>query len=451
MTIVDEATRTRAKDGSPDKKRAAIGAAVGTCVENYDFLAYGTASALYFGAAFFPGDDPLVGTLIAFATFGVGFAMRPLGGVIGGYLGDKIGRKPVLVGALLVMGIATFIIGLLPTYQTIGILAPILLVLVRIIQGLAFGAEWGGAILMAYEHAPWRQRGRYSAIPTAGNPLGVFLANVVFLVSVHLPGEWAWRVPFLASSLLIIAGLIIRVKVSESPEFEEIKTEGNVAKNPVWSVFRNDWRNLLRIIGLRLVESIGFYVVVTFLLSYLVDKELADRSLALTGLCIATLLGVAASLFWGALTDRIGRKTVYLIGALLTIAFGFPMFFMLNTGAAGWIILVYVVGLPIIHDMLAGTQGAWFSELFGTKTRSSGISMGYQFAAAIAGFVPFIATALSAAVGWEGVAILYSAAGVLGLIAVLATRETWGRKERAAMDQLIDQPVSTATVPQRGQ
>ncbi|OII38038.1 MFS transporter [Curtobacterium sp. MMLR14_010] len=436
MTITDE-VRHRARHGSPDKRSAAIGAAVGTCVENYDFLAYGTASALYFGHAFFPGEDPLVGTLLSFATLGVGFAMRPLGGIIGGVLGDRIGRKPVLVGALLVMGIATFLIGLLPTYQSVGVLAPVLLVAVRVVQGLAFGAEWGGAILMAYEHAPWRHRGRYAAIPTAGNPAGVFLANIVFLFSVNLGDEWAWRVPFLASAVLVIAGLVIRARVSESPEFEDVKDRGERARNPLTKVVREDWRNLLRVIGLRLVESAGFYVVVTYILSYIGTLDAGLRTVGLVGLCIATFIGVGASLFWGGLTDRFGRKPIYLVGSLLTIAFGFPMFLMLNSQVPVLIVFVYVIGLPLIHDMLAGTQGAWFSELFSVDTRSSGASIGYQVAAAISGFVPFIATALAAALGWGGVAVLYMAAGVVGVVTVLLTRETWGKPERAHVEDVI--------------
>jgi MHS family shikimate/dehydroshikimate transporter-like MFS transporter len=426
----------RARNGSADKMSAAISAAVGTCIENYDFLAYGTASALYFGTDFFPGSEPLIGTLLAFATLGVGFAMRPLGGVIGGYLGDRIGRKPVLIGALLVMGVATFLIGCLPTYRTIGVAAPILLVLLRVVQGLGFGAEWGGAILMAYEHAPWKKRGKYSAIPTAGNPAGMFLANVVFLVTAHFDTQLAWRIPFLASAVLVIAGLVIRARVSESPEFETTREQGELARNPLVKVVREDWRNLLRVIGLRIVESAGFYLVVTYVLSYVTTKGLADQSVALTGLVVAAVLGIGTSVVWGGLTDRVGRKPVYLAGSLLTIAFGFPMFLMLNTGAPVLVVAVYVIGLPLIHDMLAGTQGAWFSELFAVDTRSSGASIGYQVAAALSGFVPFIATALSAAMGWAGVAWLYVAAGVVGLGTLLVTRETWDRAARERVDAI---------------
>ncbi len=427
----------QAANGSPDKLKVAIGSAVGTTVENYDFLAYGTAAALYFGSDFFPSEDPVVGVLLGFLTFGIGFAMRPLGGIIGGFLGDKYGRKPVLVGALFVMGVSTVLIGLLPTYAQVGLLAPLLLTAIRIIQGLAFGAEWGGAILMTFEHAPWRKRGKFSAIPQVGVPLGVFLANVAFLLSAGLGNEWAWRLPFMLSAVLIIAGLIIRLKVSESPEFEEAKTAGTLVKNPILTVLRNDWKTVLRVIALRLAETGGFYVIVTYLISYITSNEIATRETALTGLIIATALGCFTTILFGALSDRFGRKTVYLIGSLATVAFGFPMFLLVNTGVPFLIVLVYVIGLAIIHDMLAGTQGAYFSELFNTNTRTSGASLGYQFSAALSGFIPFIATAAAIGMGWGGVAWIYVAVGVIGLIGVLVTRETWGAKERAEVERVI--------------
>lgn len=432
-------SQARAKNGSPDKLRTAIGSGVGTTIENYDFLAYGTAAALYFNDVFFQQEDPVVGVLLGFLTFGIGFAVRPIGGLIGGYLGDKIGRKPVLVGALIVMGVATVLIGLLPTYAQIGIWAPLLLSLIRIIQGLAFGAEWGGAILMTYEHAPWRKRGKYTGIPQAGVPLGVLLANVVFLYSSNLDSELAWRLPFLLSSVLIIAGMVIRLKVSESPEFEETKTQGLVVKNPLKEVIKNDWRTILRVIGLRLAESGGFYIIVTYMISYLTsgDQPISDRATALTGLVTAAALGVVTTILFGALTDRVGRKPVYLVGTILIILFGFPMFLLVNTGVPYLIVFTYIIGMAVIHDMLAGTQGPWFAELFSTNTRSSGASIGYQFSASISGFIPLIATAVAVALGWGGVALVYMGVGVIGLVAVLLTRETWGKKERAEVDAII--------------
>ncbi|KQW08128.1 MFS transporter [Leifsonia sp. Root4] len=439
MTTMTLETANRAEHGSPDKLRTAIGSAVGTTIENYDFLAYGTAAALYFNTVFFHAEDPVVGVLLGFATFGIGFAMRPLGGVIGGYLGDKIGRKPVLVGALLLMGISTVLIGVLPTYQQVGILAPILLTLIRIIQGIAFGAEWGGAILMTFEHAPWKKRGRYTAIPQAGVPLGLLLANLVFLWSSTLDSELAWRLPFLLSSVLIIAGLIIRAKVSESPEFVETKTAGLVVKNPLKEVFKNDWRTILRVISLRLAESGGFYVIVTYMLSYLTsgDEPITDRATALSGLIVAAALGLFTTILFGSLTDRIGRKPVYLVGTIALMAFAFPMFLLVNTGVPYLIVFVYIIAMSIIHDALAGTQGAWFSELFNTNTRSSGASIGYQFSAAISGFIPLIATAIAVPLGWSGVAWVYLGCGLIGFIGTVLTRETWGAEKRAEVDAFI--------------
>jgi len=437
VTIQLQSHAEQAEKGSPDKLKTAIGSAVGTTIENYDFLAYGTASALFFGKAFFPNSDPVVGTLLAFATLGVGFAMRPIGGLIGGYLGDRIGRKPVLVGALLVMGIATFLIGLLPTYATVGLWAPVLLIAIRMIQGLAFGAEWGGAIMMAFEHAPWRQRGRYTAIPQAGVPLGLLLANLVFLVSNGWAGEWAWRAPFLFSIVLVGAGFFIRLKVGESPEFLETKKRGELVKNPIVTVIKDDWRNILRIIGMRLAESGGFYVIVTYLLSYITANKIADKQVGLTGLVIAATIGVGATIGWGILSDKIGRRPLYLIGTIGIIVFGFPMFLLVHTGSPFVIVIVYIVGLAVLHDMLAASQGGWFSELFSANTRTSGASIGYQFSAALSGFIPLIAVAVAAAAGWAGVAWVYMACGALGLVAALLTRETWNDKARRATDLVI--------------
>src|SRR5689334_12196413 len=298
--------------GTPAKKKVAIGCSIRATIETYDFIGYGTAAALYFGHAFFPASDPLSATLLSFATLGIGFAIRPLGGIIGGYLGDKIGRKPVLVASLLLMGLATVAIGALPTYAQVGSWAGILLVAVRVVQGLAFGAEWGGAILMCFEHAPWRKKGLYTGITQAGFPVGLLLANLAFLISVPLGGSWAWRVPFLLSAVLIVVGIIIRLKVEESPEFEELKAEGELSKNPLLEVLRTDWRNVVRAFCLRITETAGYAISVTFVLSYLATTKLADRSVTLFALMLAAAIGIAATVAWGALTDRIGRRPVYL-------------------------------------------------------------------------------------------------------------------------------------------
>ncbi|TFV78330.1 MFS transporter [Blastococcus sp. CT_GayMR19] len=423
-------------DGTPTKKKVAVGCSIGATIETYDFIGFGTAAALYFNDAFFPANDPLSGTLLSFATLGVGFAVRPLGGIIGGHLGDRIGRKPVLVGSLLLMGIATVLIGLLPTYAQVGVLAPILLVAVRVVQGLAFGAEWGGAILMCFEHAPWRKKGLYTGITQAGFPVGLLLANLAFLASVPLGGSWAWRVPFLLSAVLIVVGILIRLKLEESPEFEELKEEGEVLKNPMLEVLRTDWRNVLRAFCLRIAETAGYAVSVTFMLSYLVSEDLAERPVSLTALMVAAGIGIFATVFFGALTDRIGRRPVYLIGTAVMVLWAIPLFLLINTGAATAIVLAFVVSYAVCQNSLAGVQGAWFPELFAAKTRTSGASLAYQLSAVVSGFTPLVATGLYAGFGWTGPALLFGAYGLLGLAAALVTPETWGRTERDEVEAL---------------
>ncbi len=425
--------------GTKDAKRVAIGSGVGAVIETYDFIGFGTAAALYFGTAFFPNSSPVAGTLAAFATLGVGFAARPLGGIIGGHLGDKVGRKPVLVASLIVMGLATFAIGLLPTYAMAGVLAPILLVTVRIIQGLAFGAEWGGAILMSYEHSPWKQKGRYTGIVQAGFPVGLLLANLVFLVSVHLGGDWAWRVPFLASIVLVIVGLIIRAKVPESPVFENVKDKGDIVKAPIVEVVKRDWRNILRGIGLRIAETAGYAVSITYMISYLKSAELATKTETLVALCIASFLGIFATMAWARLTDKVGRRPVYIAVCAFGIPFGVLMFLLVNTGLLVLIVATFVVAYGVCQNALAGAQGAWFPELFTANTRASGASLAYQISAMVSGFTPFITTLLYEGFGWVGPALLFSGYAAIGLWAALATRETWGPAERKAAELAASQ------------
>lgn len=430
--------------GTPEARRVAVGSSVGAVIETYDFIGFGTAAALYFGHAFFPGASPVAGTLASFATLGVGFAARPLGGILGGHLGDKVGRKPVLVASLIVMGLATFAIGLLPTFAAVGLLAPILLVTVRIIQGLAFGAEWGGAILMSYEHAPWRQKGKFTGIVQAGFPVGLLLANFVFLFSVHLGGDWAWRVPFLSSMLLVIVGLIIRSKVPESPVFEDVKEHGDIVKSPIVEVIKTDWRNILRGIGLRIAETAGYAVSVTYMISYLKNEGLATKSETLTALCIAAGIGIFATMAWARLTDKIGRRPVYVWSCAFAVLFGIPMFLLVNTGLVVFVIATIVIAYAVCQNSLAGAQGAWFPELFQAKTRSSGASLAYQISAMVSGFTPFITTLLFVEFGWVGPALLFSVYGAIGLWAALVTRETWGRRERGLAE------VAAAAAPARG-
>ena len=428
--------------GTTDVRKVAIGSSVGAVIETYDFIGFGTAAALYFGTAFFPSANPLTGTLAAFATLGVGFLARPIGGILGGHLGDRVGRKPVLVASLIVMGLATFVIGLLPTYAAVGILAPILLVIVRIIQGIAFGAEWGGAILMSYEHAPWRQKGKYTGMVQAGFPVGLLLANLVFLVSVHLGGDWAWRVPFLCSIFLVIVGLIIRAKVPESPVFEDVKEHGDIVKSPIVQVIKTDWRNILRGIGLRIAETAGYAVSITYMISYLKNEGLATKSETLTALCIASAIGIFATMAWARLTDKIGRRTVYLYACAFAVPFGVLMFLLVNTGIFLLVIATFVLAYGLVQNSMAGAQGAWFPELFTANTRASGASLAYQISAMVSGFTPFITTLLFVSFGWIGPALLFSSYAAIGLAAALVTRETWGPRERELADEAAARPAA---------
>jgi MFS transporter, MHS family, shikimate and dehydroshikimate transport protein len=420
--------------GTKDAKRVAVGSGVGAVIETYDFIGFGTAAALYFGPAFFPNADPVTATLASFATLGVGFAARPLGGIIGGHLGDKLGRKPVLVASLIIMGLATFAIGLLPTYAQVGVLAPTLLVIVRIIQGIAFGAEWSGAILMSYEHAPWKSKGKYTGIVQAGFPVGLLLANLVFLASANLEDSLAWRIPFLASIVLVVVGLIIRSKVPESPVFEDVKNQGNIVKAPIVQVIKDDWRNIVRGIGLRVAETAGYAVSVTYMFSYLHTEGLATKSETLTALCVASAIGIFATLGWARLTDRIGRRPIYIVACAFILVFGIPMFLLVNTGAFLAVIAVIIIAVTLCQNPLAGAQGAWFPELFKAATRSSGASLAYQISAMVSGVTPFITTLLFVNFGWAGPAVLFSIYGAISLTAALATRETWGNRERSAAE-----------------
>ena len=429
--------------GTKDARRVAIGSGVGAVIETYDFIGFGTAAALYFGTAFFPGSDPVTGTLASFATLGVGFAARPLGGIIGGHLGDKVGRKPVLVSSLILMGLATFAIGLLPTYAAVGLLAPALLVFVRIVQGLAFGAEWGGAILMSYEHAPWKAKGKYTGIVQAGFPVGLLLANLTFLASSGLGGELAWRIPFLASIVLVIVGLIIRSKVPESPVFDEVKDSGTIVKAPIVEVIKTDWRNIVKGIGLRIAETAGYAVSITYMISYINSQHLADKTQTLVALCIASAIGIFATQAWAALTDRIGRRPLYVWSTAFAALFAIPMFLLVNTGLFIAIILTIVISYAVCQNSLAGAHGAWFPELFQAKTRASGASLAYQISAMVSGFTPFITTLLFVSFGWMGPALLFGAYALIGLWAAVATRETWGKRERELADEATKSTPNT--------
>jgi len=381
--------------------KVALASLIGTSIEWYDFFLYGTAAALVFNKLFFPTFDPLVGTIAAFATFAVGFIARPIGGIVFGHYGDRIGRKNMLYLTLLIMGLATAVIGLLPTYQSIGVWSPLLLVAMRLLQGFGLGGEWGGAVLMAVEHAPANRRGFYGSWPQVGAYIGLLLSTLVFRYVSGMPEadflNWAWRVPFLLSFVLVVVGLWIRMNVAESPVFAKVKEQKIESRMPILEVLKTHPKVLLVAAGARFAENGLFYLFTTFALTYVAAQLKISRVIALNGLLIASFIGVFAAPAWAALSDRIGRRPVYIWGAVACGLLAFPFFLMLDTKQPGLIWLATVLAICLGHAAMYGPQASFFSELFTARLRYSGASLGYQLASVFAGGLsPLIATGLLA-------------------------------------------------------
>lgn len=380
--------------------RVVLASFIGTTIEWYDFFLYGTASALVFGKLFFTSLDPFAATMASFGTYAVGFFARPLGGVIFGHYGDKLGRKSMLVTTLMMMGLATFAIGLLPTYEQAGILAPILLVALRFIQGLGVGGEWGGAVLMAVEHGKAGQRGFLASWVQAGVPVGLLLATGVFrLLSSAMSPEsfmsWGWRVPFLIGILLLGVGLFIRLHVMESPVFAEAqKSSSKKQEMPILEVLRRYPKNVILAMGARFAENAFFYVVTIFVLTYATNQAGFAQEEVLRAVLIGSAVQFVVVPLFGLLSDKIGRRPVYLAGAIFVVLFAFPFFWLIDLKNSLALVLAVTLGL-IGHSAMYGPQAAFFSELFGTRVRYSGASLGYQLASPLAGgLAPLIATAL---------------------------------------------------------
>ena len=399
--------------------RVVVTSFIGTAIEWYDFFLYGTAAALVFPKLFFPELDPLSGTLASFSTYAVGFVARPFGGVIFGHIGDRVGRKAALVTTLMLVGFSTFLIGLIPTYDRIGVWAPILLVTLRFIQGLGVGGEWAGAVLLVVEHSAGSRRGLHASWVQAGAPAGLLLATIVFTQATKLPDadflEWGWRVPFLLGLVLTGIGLFLRFKILESPIFAKALAEKPVAGPPILEVIRRYPKNVLLAMGARVAENAFFYFLSVFVLNYAVHNLGIEKKVVLDAILVGTICHLVATPMFGALSDRVGRRPVYLGGAIFLAAYAFPFFWLLETCTTQGVWFAIAIGL-VGHAAMYGPQAAFLSEMFGTRVRYTGASIGYQLAAPLSGGVaPLIATALlvwSGGSPWPVAVYLIAMAGI---------------------------------------
>lgn len=418
-------------------RRVASASLAGNAIEYYDFSIYGLASALVFPQLFFPNSDPFVGTLASFGALAVGYVSRPLGAIVFGHFGDRIGRKPMLVFTLLLMGVATLAIGLLPTYGQVGIWAAVMLTGLRFVQGIAFGGEWGGAILMAFEYAPENRRGLFAAIPQVGPATGALLGNAVFLAVMLLPTTevlaWAWRIPFLLSFVLVIVGLFIRLKIAESPEFQATKDEGRDVKVPIAAVLRNNFKAVLLVAGGFLGFGAFSIVVMTFLVGYSQNTMGVPASVMLTCTMIAFAIQIPMILFSGHLSDRYGRRALIVAGTVAAIGAIFLMFAAVNSGQPLLIGIAYALGFGWLYTVCYGMQPALFADSFPAEVRFTGMSLGYQLGNVVgSGFTPLIATWLVHTTGGVAAVPVFVAATLLISLFCLLTLVRLANARKAA-------------------
>ncbi|TKH04789.1 MHS family MFS transporter [Peribacillus simplex] len=426
-------------------RRILIASLVGSSIEWFDYFLYGTVSALVFNQLFFVNEDPTIGLLLSYASFALAFFIRPFGGVIFSHIGDRIGRKKTLVITLSLMGVATFGMGLLPTYQAVGIWAPILLITLRLVQGLGIGGEWGGALLLAVEYAPAEKRGLFGAIPQMGVTIGMLLGTVALSIMTLLPENafmtWGWRLPFIFSAFLVFFGLWIRKGIDETPSFKKVKESGEVPKLPIVETLKNYWREVLIAVGAKVVETAPFYIFSTFVVSYATANLGFSRTATLTAVMIATIITTILIPFMGMLSDKIGRKKLFIGGTIGMALFAFPYFWLLQQKSVLLLIVATVIGLGVIWAPITAVLGTMFSEIFDARIRYTGITLGYQIGAALAGgTAPLVATALLNRFNnsYVPVAIYIIFASVLSLAAI------WAVKDRS--NQKLDETHNTSAM-----
>ena len=414
-------------------RRAVIASTVGTTIEWYDFFLYSTVTGLVFAKLYFPRSDPLVGTLEAFAIYAVGFAARPIGAAIFGHWGDRLGRKSALIATLMLMGVATFLVGLVPTYESIGIWGAILLTVLRFIQGVGVGGEWGGSVLLSMEWARTsHHRGFVASWPKFGVPSGLFLANLAVLVFSSMSGDaflsWGWRVPFLISIVLVGIGLWIRLGILETPTFRRLVEENRIEQAPVAEVFLLQWKEVFLSAFARMAEQAPFYIFTAFVFAYGVGTLKVSRDLLLVAVLLASVVSFFSIPIAGHLSDRFGRKRVYILGAVITGLFGWVYFALLNTLAPFWIFVAIVLSL-IPHDVMYGPQAALIAESFTGRLRYTGASIGYQLASIIAGGpAPLIAAALFASYrSWVALSVYITVCAVISVVATALMRDYTGK------------------------
>ena len=435
-------SEVQTREKATNMRKVAMTSLAGTSIEWYDFFLYGTAAAIVFPIAFFPQDlPPMVLLIISFSTFAVGFIARPVGGIVFGHFGDRVGRKRTLVVALMMMGVATTLIGLLPTYDSIGLAAPLCLVLLRFIQGLAVGGQWGGAMLLVTESAPADKRGWYGAYAQAGAPMGVILANLAFIsVSASMSDEaflaWGWRLPFIASILLIAISLYIQLRMEDTEAFKALQAEQAASpqqavaeRSPVFEAMRRYPRRILLAAGAFLSVQVTFYILIAFVIAYGLNSPTVDltRDELLVSVLVAAAIMMPAQFYFSGLSDRVGRKQIYRWGAILTGIWGFAIFPLVDTGMPIMITLAVTMGMVLL-GMQYGPQAAYFTELFATEVRYSGASLGYQIGAILGGaLAPTIAVLLWQELGIIYVSIYILVAALLTLWSLSQLEETGGK------------------------